>query len=853
MEHIYSVFKNEPLQHAKSFLDNSDANVVSSLSNNNVLAFSSNVDLLVPDECQLGVFVYVIDLNLPYFPNLVATLSENVTVLEWDEKGTKLLVGDKVGNIQVWSMCDFLISEWQLIYSKCFSGDSILAGAWFHKGHRWMINYEKKDSNVSLQEKFSYTKITPSVHQLGKKHTDGYLCITSSGFVFAHLFYSDSKIITGFDFLGKIRARIEKVDIGYMKNGSFLIVTSNGNAKVPLTCYTVNVTVDCCQEKQPKVNLNCQQFASFLLKCNTSSFSSANDTYPTITHLKFIVKETPDAIVVSASGKSGSFIELWELCEKPVILHNCITNLLQQQNKTIDVKPCATVGWKFSTSTATTSQVSAITTPRSCIFDTAQALSYIIVAFQDNTVMCFYRENLQMLSSLNLAKALLTKKTAVYNGHLDNTSPSRSLALTSKLSILRSLQLSWSTCSMVAVDSCSQIHLFRLSPITEPCASISLNYAQLMLEYSLMSGNDYWDILISIKPTFVDTLCDKITEAFITRQSLPMQQKWLDSVLELKAALHRCVNTNVSKTGDYYTIKMLNSISETVKRLIRAREFLENEGPSEKLSNLIQIKPVDVQLQSIDKILLKLDSKDFYVEGIYQHSFKQLLQWVTDLSLNILASIPQLFHPNQSRIPGVGLIFDQKSLNTLRELLVIIRFWGLINSTCLPSIQKLQENLDVIALIFKLLSKIVASNSEKFDESLVDECCLLPNQVNIPQMDLCPKSIGVASPILYINTTPLIFDYGTEPSFTRYNVKVHIIDGAININGNRKVDIVRYIVLGNIDDTSSNIRSCTRCNSVSLRKTPLRSFAVRAWELQWNKKCFCGGLWRVHASNMVSH
>lgn len=553
-------------------------------------------------------------------------------------------------------MCDFLISEWQLIYSNCFSGDSILAGAWFHKGQRLLVNYEKKDSNVSFQEKFNIAKITPSVLQLGNKHTEGYLCITSSGFVFAHLFYSDNKIISGFDFLGKIRTRIEKVDIGYMKNGDFLIVTSNGNAKVPLTCYTVKVTIDCYQEKQPKVNLKCQQFAGFLLKCNSTSSSTTNESYPTITHLKFIVKETPDAVVVAASGKSGSFIELWELCEKAVTIHSCITNVLQQQNKTVDVKPYITMGWKFSTSTTTSSQVSAITTPRSCIFDTPQALSYIAVAFQDNTVKCFYRENLQVLSSLNLAKAFLTKKAAVCNGHLENTSPNRSLALTSKLSVLRSLQLSWSTCSMVAVDSCSQIHLFRLSPITEPGASISLNYAQLMLEYSLLSGNDYWDILISIKPTFVDSLCDRITEAFITRQSPSMQQKWLDSVLELKAALHRCVNSNVSKTGDYYTIKMLNAISETVKRLIRAREFLENDGPSEKLSNLIQIKPVDVQLQSIDKILLKLDSKDFCVENIYQYSFKQLLQWVTDLSLNILASIPQLFHPNQSRIPGVRIV-----------------------------------------------------------------------------------------------------------------------------------------------------------------------------------------------------
>lgn len=593
----------------------------------------------------------------------IATLTENVTVIEWDDRGTKLLVGDIVGNIQVWSMCDYLISEWQLIHSEYFPGDCILAGAWFHKGMRLTVNFDKKDSNVSYQEKFNFTKITPSVLQLGNKHTDGYLCVTSSGFVFAHLFYSDSKIITGFEFLDKIRARLQKVDISYRKDGNFLIVTSNGNAKVPLSCHTVNVAINCFQEKQ-KLTLKCQQFASFLLKCNTSSFSSANDSYRTITHLKFIVKETPDAIVVSASGKSGSSIELWELYEKQETFHACITNLLKGQNKTIEAKPYTTVAWKFITSTITSSQVSAITTPRSCIFDTPQALSYIIIAFQDNTVKCFYRDNLaNVLASLNLAKVLTTKKmtnSAAFNGHIKNTSPQRNFTLSSKLSLIRSLQLSWSTCSLVAVDSCSQIHLFRLSPITEPSApQISLNYAQLMLEYSLLSGNDYWDILISIKPAYVDSLCERITEVFITRQSPSIQQKWFDGVLQLKAALYRCVYSgpsvnNVSKAGDYYTIKMLNAISETVKRLIRAREYLESEGPSEKLSNLIHIKPVDVQLQNIDKILVKLDSKDFYVEGITQHSFKQLLQWVCDLSLNILASIPQLFNPNQSRIPGVS-------------------------------------------------------------------------------------------------------------------------------------------------------------------------------------------------------
>lgn len=549
-------------------------------------------------------------------------------------------------------MSDYLISEWQLLHSHCFSGDSILAGIWFHKGIKLTINYEKKDQpNVPYQEKFNFVKVTPSVLQFGNKHTDGYLCITSSGFVYAHLLSSDGRVFTGFDFLNNHRQRLQKVDISYMKDGNFQVVATNGNTKIPLSFYTVNVSIN-LQEKH-KLKITCQHFTSFLFNSNTAS----EVQYPNITFLKYVVKETPDAIIVAASGKSGSVIELWELYEKPVTFHPAIHSLTQQK---IEVTPHV-LAWKFISSTTSPSHVSAITTPRSCLFETTPPLSYIIVAYQDNTVKCFYRENLQMLVTFNLTAALAQSKA---NGTLHpygrpNCHPSnRNLALTSKLSIIRSLQLTWSTCAMVAIDSCSQMHLFRLSPIIEPCAPMNLTYAQLMLEYSLLSGNDYWDILISIKPSFVEALCERISDNFINRQNQSIQQRWFDNVLQLKASLYRCVNsgsssTNFCKAGDFYTTKMLNAISETVKRLIRAREYLDNEGPAEKLSFLIQNKPTDIQMLNVDKILMKLDSKDFCVEAITQQSFKYLLQWVTDLSLYVLAAIPQQNHQGQSRIPGV--------------------------------------------------------------------------------------------------------------------------------------------------------------------------------------------------------
>lgn len=554
-------------------------------------------------------------------------------------------------------MRDFLISDWQCIYSHSFPGDGILTGIWFHKGIKLSINYDKKDMNVLYQEKFNFTKIGASVVQFGNMHTDGYLCITSTGLVYAHLFCSDGKFITGHDFLGNCRMKIDKIDISY-RDGNFLVITSNGNSKMPVSCFQINVTVN-IMDKQ-KLKITCKSFTSFTLNSILSS-----NTYPTISALKFIVREVPDAVLVVASGSSGSIMELWELRENPNSINSIIQGIIQQKTQK-EMQSFNSQSWNYSGCSISSTYITALSTPRFSLFETTPPLAYIIVAYIDKTIKCFYRENLQMLVTVNLSTALTQNST---NGASSGTKLFPNLkggnrSNSSKLSVIRDIQLTWSNCAMVAIDAYSQLHFFRLSPIIEPCTPMTLNYAQLMLEYSLISGNDYWDILINIKPNFVETLCDRITENFINRQPPSIQQKWMDNVLQLKAALYRCVNSsnNSCKSGDFYSMKMLNAISETIKRLIRAREYQENDGPAEKLSFLIQNKSLDVQFLNVDKILLKLDNKDFCVEPVIQQSFQHLLQWVCDLALYLLASIPQHLYQNKHRVPGVSAKHFAKQL-----------------------------------------------------------------------------------------------------------------------------------------------------------------------------------------------
>lgn len=586
--------------------------------------------------------------------NRVTVSQSPITLLQWNNKGNKLLIGDKSGNISVWAINEYLINIWESVYSHSYSGDQILGAVWFNQGNRLTINYDKIDSNVVYQEKFDYNKVQPSVVQFGNKHTDGFLCITSSAIVHAHLWLPDGSSLSSSEILGSCRKSIFSVDIAYMKNGDFIVITSDGYSTSPLICYTISIDID-----RQQLNLACKFFIGFTL--NSAYDSKNNNVYQSITHLRFAVKEDPSAVLVGASNRNGSIVELWELKEKTVQLHSCVTKAFPEIANDQSVKLPI---WKLNTSFESTSHITCICTPFASLFDSATPLSSIVVSYKDNTIKCFCCENMQSIVNIDmtylLSQSQCNSTSDFYKlyGHqnmINGTMSIRSLIDLSKLFTIQNMQLSWSSCALIVIDSLSQLHVFRMSPVVEPGTPMSLNYAQLMLEYSLLSGNDNWDILISLKPSFVETICDRIHDNFVTKQQQSIQQKWYDNVLQLKTTLHRCVHSgsnNSFKAGDYHTVKMLNAISETIKRLIRtSREYQDKDGPSEKLHNLIHKKPADT---SMNDVLLKLENKDFFIEHPVHQSFQNLLQWVCDLCLYLLASVPQQFPLNKYRLPGVS-------------------------------------------------------------------------------------------------------------------------------------------------------------------------------------------------------
>lgn len=122
----------------------------------------------------------------------------------------------------------------------------------------------------------------------------------------------------------------------------------------------------------------------------------------------------------------------------------------------------------------------------------------------------------------------------------------------------------------------------------------------------------------------------------------------------------------------------------------------------------------------VDKVLLHLEGKDFTVEPSTLQSLQQLIQWVADLALNILAKLPEsrFGGGQQMKNSGYEISKDIVALNSIRELLVMIRIWGLLKPHCLPVFSGSAYNIDILSTLFRILTRLALTPNEP-DEILL--------------------------------------------------------------------------------------------------------------------------------------
>ena len=130
-----------------------------------------------------------------------------------------------------------------------------------------------------------------------------------------------------------------------------------------------------------------------------------------------------------------------------------------------------------------------------------------------------------------------------------------------------------------------------------------------------------------------------------------------------------------------------------------------------------------------------------------------------------------------------------------------------------------------------------------FEDSLLDECCLLPNHVLIP-----PVNEGLFGDTRYecsvfFQSYPLSYTFGEIPNHAVQKSSSTTELPAGQTLSQQKTDVMRQVTLG--ADPVQPVKQCTRCGCVSLLSGLTKASALRAWDMRWLRACVCGGRWKL--------
>lgn len=777
------------------------------ISQSNIVAWVTKYELNDPTDLSLGSRVYVADLNMPWNFHKITSHENMVTLLEWDLCGEYLLIGDDSGSITIWSYHDYIFNDWNCLGSVNLLGENMIGGIFFHTGRKIVLNpnSEKKNSEHYF-EKFCNARYLPTVKLLGGSALDGCLVVTSTGLVVACFMIGDAStpLVTLTESISSVRYKISVLDIAYSKHGTLIVATSCGSLKMPIKCYEI-----CIKYTNKKTySMTCQPLPGFFIE--TSKLETTSQSW-TVSHLKFVTKDSSTSLIITATNGTTSTIQVYDV----VVEKDQSIQMFCESNATND--PAKPLSWECKSCISTDSPVVSINTPRSLLSCVSGAPCNIVLAFKNNRIRILSR-SLKDEMCYNLDYYWDTKDARKIFNNL----------------CIADVDTSMMGNVIVILDNVGNFYVLQVQHVSDLNAQLAVSYAVTQLEYCLISGYDFWDVAVSLKPHILDKVCEAFNDSF-NKQSPAVQQLEYGGFLSMKAFLYRLSSNTSQKHNDLVFLLTLHSISVAFKSLLRPNELTNTDkGPGESLSAVLS----ESSILDMNTIIVNIDPKEFAIEPSNIQSMQQLIQWVAHLALNILARIPE----HQKTSSGYDIVTDNHALNILREVLVIVRFWGFLRQSCLPVFVRNVGNFDGLSTLFRLISRLIQCNqNNEMDDTFIEECYLLQNQVLIPTIASSPTEIcDVASPAFHRQALPLQFTFGQDPDTITYEMETFTLDGPSHMAQNS--DIIRHVYLG--DSNPHKVKQCNRCQGKTQVVNVCKSVAIRSWENRWIRSCLCGGKWR---------
>ncbi|CAG2064492.1 unnamed protein product, partial [Timema podura] len=104
---------------------------------------------------------------------------------------------------------------------------------------------------------------------------------------------------------------------------------------------------------------------------------------------------------------------------------------------------------------------------------------------------------------------------------------------------------------------------------------LTVPYACTLLEYCLVTGLDCWDLLVSLRPSMMDSVSERFIDSF-NRQLPAVQQFYYIQFLSIRTLLYRLTINNQSRANDLTSLMMLHSVATAFKSLLRPSDMSES-------------------------------------------------------------------------------------------------------------------------------------------------------------------------------------------------------------------------------------------------------------------------------------
>ncbi|KAH8400804.1 hypothetical protein KR009_001077 [Drosophila setifemur] len=791
--------------------------VLCSVSARNIVAFSALQSAIVPSShagdaadgsstgpnLSLGAnssHVYVCDIVTPWEYYKVCSSKSRLSVLQWSPNGEQLLLGYVGGRVEIWHPRNQSINLWSLQFFASVPSEDIVQAQFFHNGKGVIFNPQKKE-HTYYAEKFERLEQRPTLAGFGGVASEGCVLLTSSGLLAAITMPQLQKAFVGggnnegachenpeltptLHSIGISRSFIEHCSMTLSPSGTVSVAFCCGWQQQLVQCFRISLSLE--------GELGLEQHLAIKSESQASIFLGPLDGRR-ISHIRWTRVANEDVIFIAYAcpDGAGSQLEQWTLTRR----HQAVHALLQGSN----AKPNEFVqseNWEQVAKAHLSASLADLCVTRLSV--SAPECCQVYAILQDNSVQVLEANSLKQLNHTQFEKVSdASGGVRFVSGDLTPTSQ-----------------------MLMIFDTHAQLHAMQ-APLLKQSGS-----GLLLLEYCIVTGCDASDVLL-LNLGNLEALVEKLTDNF-TRQPSYVRHYYYANFLALKSNLCRV------QQQEFDNLIILHAISTTFKSLLRPSDLgCQDKGPADNLAMKLAESIPDV-----DTVMLNLDAKDFTVEPVMLQSLQQLIQWVTDLALNMLHRLPEEVMKSKlsGKRPSYDISRDIVAIGSLRELLVMIRIWGLLNTQCLPVYTKTMDNIDVLVILFRLLTRL-AQNPAEPDELLLDECSLLSKQLLIPQpTKFSPTTLLSAQGFAAVKSGQLQFTSLVEPLCLQ-DMETEDVVFARSVK-----DGVSNLQLG---ARPSTIRRCARCGFVFVNNASkvAKTSALKAWFSKW-LHCHCGGFWK---------